>query len=351
MPFSGGLKHDMLLGCCCLPAVIIIFIWGFTFHHIPEASVAANGALTLAFGANKRWEGSFLSLLSVTALGLTLSTWLGCLAGNSIFLYIGGAIAYAALYIALIGIDSAAWWMVLQWAIIYLVSGYYSGDIVHASQRAGLVLSGSVLQIFFLVAVFRRYAFHLKQVTPHLWFSHFCSRAQKYRRHIHFGWSVFWTVIAMAVAAVGANKLQLPNGYWSGMTLLLCLRNDYRDSFSRIHARIFGTLAGSLLAAELIVQCDSPLFLVTGFILFGYIAITFSYSLIARSYLVFTFFITMMMIFMLACMGISQTNVASERLVATLLGGVCALIAITLTRICARYHLARRIKIHHQYHR
>lgn len=56
-------------------------------------------------------------------------------------------------------------------------------------------------------------------------------------------------------------------GMLSAMRLtstLICLRNNYRDSISRVQVRVLGTLTGTILAATLIDFCHSPLFLVGG---------------------------------------------------------------------------------------
>lgn len=331
----------MLLGLCCLPAIIVVFLAGFPLNQVPAASVMASGALTLAFGANKTWGDSSFSLLLTTCAGLAFSSWLGCLTGNVTPVYIAGAMLYAGLYVSLANVDNSAWWMVLQWSIAYLVSGYYAGSLEHAADRAALTGAGGLLQMFFLYLVFRRFPFHRKDASPRSWLMFFRVTLRKYKHKIHLQWSVFYALLTMCLALTTVEFFQMKNGYWAGMTLLFCLRNNYKDTFSRVQARVLGTLMGSILAATLIDYWHTPLFLVCGFILSGYIAFTFSYSLISKSYFVFTFFVTLMVVFMLSSLGISQTGVATHRLEATALGGAFALFAILMTRLFTRRQIVR----------
>lgn len=338
-------KHDLLLGLCCLPALIAIYLTGFTFSQVPAAGLMAGGALTLAFGANKTWGGSSFSLLFTTLLGMAASSLLGCLAGNILPVYIAGAMLYAAVYVTMANVDSSAWWMLLQWSIAYLVSGYFAGSLEHAVDRAMLVGTGGLVQMFFLYLVFRRYPFYLKNFYPRAWLRFLRVTTGRYKHKIHLQWSVFFAVLAMGLALSGVEYFHLQNGYWAGMTLLICLRNNYRDSLSRVRARVLGTLAGSIAAAALIDLCHSPLYLVGGFMLFGYIAFTYSYSLIAKSYFIFAFIVTMMVVFMIASLGTSQIVIATHRLETTAIGGLFALFALIMTRLFTRKQiLLRRTK-------
>ncbi|WP_261641400.1 FUSC family protein [Erwinia mallotivora] len=333
------LRHDILLGLCCLPAIIAICLAGFLLNQVSAASVIASGALTLAFGANKTWGDSSLSLLLVTTSGLAFSCWLGCLAGNLLPLYIAGAMLYAGLYVAMADVDSSAWWMLLQWSIAYLVSGYYAGGLEHAAMRAAMTGAGGLVQMLFLALLFRRFNFQRHDFNPRYWLSFLRATTHDYRHKIHLQCSVILALLTMCLVLTTVELLHLKNGYWAGMTLLFCLRNHYQDTLSRVRARVSGTLIGSVVAAILIHFWHKPLLLTCGFILCGFIAFTFSYSLISKSYFVFSFFVTLMVVFMIASLGMSQTAVAAHRLENTALGGAFALFAIILTRLFTRRSL------------
>ncbi|WP_183096590.1 FUSC family protein [Gibbsiella quercinecans] len=336
------LQQDMLLGLCCLPAIIVIYLVGFALDRVPAASVVASGALTLAFGANKTWGGSAFSLLITTTFGLAFSSWLGCLTGNVLPLYIAGAMLYAGVYVTMANVDSSAWWMLLQWAIAYLVSGYFAGSAEHAAARAAMTGGGGLLQMLFLALVFRRYGFHRQDFSPRSWLRFLRITTSKYKRKIHLQWSIFYALLTMCLALSTVELFHLKNGYWAGMTLLFCLRNNYKDTVARVQARVLGTLMGSILAAALIAYWHSPLLLVSGFILFGYIAFTFSYSLISKSYFIFTFFVTLMVVFMISSLGFSQVDVATHRLESTALGGMFAIFAVMMTRLFTRRQIVNK---------
>lgn len=344
--FPSAVKHDTWLGLCCLPALLLIFITGYKLGYMHQASIIASGAITLAYGANKTWEDSSIILLLSTVLGVVFSTWFGSLTGNDLPLYIGGAMLYSGAYAMLAGIQSGLWWALLQCTIAYLVSGYFAGSAEHAVQRALLVGIGGLVQIFCLALCFSKMRFEFQDFTRLSWVTFFRQATHNYQQKIHLGWSVFFAMLMMGIALSAVETYAVGNGYWAGMTLLLCLRTNFRESLRRIPARILGTLSGSLVATILLDHMNTPLLLAIGFILSGYIAFTASYTLVSRSYFVFTFFVTVMVIFMMSNLGISQHDVIANRMISTIVGGLCALVAILLTRVLTDFHMMQKLKKH-----
>nr|WP_257023983.1 FUSC family protein [Pantoea brenneri] len=139
----------------------------------------------------------------------------------------------------------------------------------------------------------------------------------------------------MGTALLTVHHFSLQNGYWTGMTLLLCLRSHFRESLLRVPARTLGTLSGCLVAGILSHNVHQPALLAAAFILSAYIAFTLSYRLANGSYFVFTFFVTLMVVLMISLTGLVQGNVAEDRLLATAIGSGFALAAILLTRLAA----------------
>ena len=342
--FPSTLKHDAWLGLCCLPALMLIFFVGYYLERMQTASIVASGAITLAYGANKTWESSSLLLLLATAVGVTVSTWLGSLAGNVMPLYIFGSMLYAGLYAMLASIQSGLWWALLQCAIAWLVAGYFAGSPLHAAERAALVGIGGLLQIVCLVLLFSKIRFQLQDVTRHNWADIFQHARQRYRQKIHIGWSVFFAMAAMGIALWMVERHAVGNGYWAGMTLLLCLRNDFRQSVRRVPARILGTLLGSLTATLLLTFLHTPLMLATGLTVAGYVAFTASYTLSTRSYFIFTFLVTVTVIFLMSSLGLPQHNVAINRVISTTTGGLFALGAILLARMMTDFHVMKKLR-------
>jgi hypothetical protein len=324
----------MRLALCCLPAILLIFGFGLGTDHLREASVMASGALPLAFGASKTWEGSSAKLLLVTLLGLGLFAFLGALA-HSLVLFVSGAMLFAAGYAVISGINGTAGWVVQQSAIAWMISGYFPGDITHAASRAGLVMLGGAVQLTLICLLLRNGDFRLQSLSRLSWRSALRRLRQTSRPRIHLRWSVVFAVVAMGAALVTVQHFSVKNGYWTGMTLLLCLRNHFRESLLRVPARTLGTLSGCLAAGILTHLLPQPGVLAAAFLLSAYVAFTLSYRLANGSYYVFTFFVTLMVVLMISLTGLVQGNVAEDRLLATAIGSGFALAAIMLTRLAA----------------
>lgn len=329
---SSEMKHDVRLGLTCLPVMIMISVVGFLTGHVPAASIAAGGAMTLSFGANKTWGGSSFVMLLITTLGLMLSAWIGTLAGNSVPLYIAGAMLYTGLYVMMANIDSSAWWMLQQWAIAYLIAGYFSDGPLHDAERAALIGLGAALQMLFLAKVYDHTRFRLKALNPHRWFSFLEKNTAGYRKKLHLQWSVMTGIVGMSVVLCAARFLDMPNGYWAGMTLLLCLRNHYHDSLGRARSRVIGTLLGGIFAALLLNLLSTQWFIVSAFIVCGFISFTLSYSFIQKSYLIYSIVMTMTVVFMISAFTGSERGVALHRIESTALGGAVAIAAFVITR-------------------
>lgn len=149
-PRSRSLSHDLLLGLCCLPALIVIGSAAVLTGYYHEGGIAASGALPLAFGANKRFEGSSLRLLKLTAAGLILSAWLGSLAGGSFPAYVCMAMVYAGFLSLFTGNDNGLAWCVLQSAIVFMMAGHFPGDLNDALIRGGSPEQGRCCSFFSL---------------------------------------------------------------------------------------------------------------------------------------------------------------------------------------------------------
>ena len=293
-----------------------------------------SGALPLAFGASKTWEGSSAKLLLATLAGLGLSAFFGAMT-RSPPLFICGSMLLAAGYAVVSGINGTAGWVVQQSAIAWMISGYFPGDMTHAAGRAGLVMLGAAVQLILICLLVGNGHFRLQALTRLTWRSAIRRLRHTSRSKIHLRWSVVFAAIAMGAALLTVDHFSVQNGYWTGMTLLLCLRNHFRESLLRVPARTLGTLSGCLAAALLTHVVHQPALLAIAFILSAYVAFTLSYRLANGSYFVFTFFVTLMVVLMISLTGLVQGNVAEDRLLATAIGSGFALVAILLTRLAA----------------
>lgn len=338
MPPSAAIQHDTRLSLSAVPALIAIYLTAHWAQALPAASIMAGGALTVGFALNRTLRGSSFGFLALTVFGLMLSSFLGCIAGNVFSLYVCGAMIFAGVYTFTSNTLPDIGWMFQQCAIVYLVSGYFAGSGEHALDRSLLIAAGGLLQIgcialFSLPSIVRkeRGRHHLPLHGINLKNIHF-----KIRLHIRY--ATLCGMLAVATALILVNHYQLSNGYWAGMTILVCLKNHFRDTRIKVQARVLGTLVGSLLAGEAVELMHNVVLAQGLFILFAFLAMRFSYSLDIHSYFIFSFFITAMVIFMIAGSGAGQAGVALHRFAATLLGGIIAVLAITGTLAFRRKH-------------
>ncbi|WP_431022922.1 FUSC family protein (plasmid) [Erwinia rhapontici] len=338
---NRNLRNDLLLGLCCLPALIMIGLAADLTGHYQEGGMAASGALPLAFGANKRFEGSSFRLLMLTVVGLTLSGWLGSLVGDNFPTYVCLAVFYGGLYSLFTGTDNGLSWCVLQSAIVFMMAGHFHGNGTDALMRGELTGAGALLQLFFLVLFARKNTLGHKDVNSPGQISHLSGL-----HRLHLRWSVLFTMPAIAVALVVAERAESFSGYWAGMTLLLCLRSNYRESFRRVPARIVGTVGGVWLASYITTLNDTPAFVFAAFIITGYFALSYSFTLSSRSYLIFTFFVSLMVIFL---MESQQQNMAASRIFATLTGGTCAFSALICSYLTAKLYFYQKRKKSNQH--
>jgi uncharacterized membrane protein YccC len=131
---------------------------------------------------------------------------------------------------------------------------------------------------------------------------------------------------AMALAASAGEVLyrvlEMPNGYWVPMTVLLILRPAARETAARALARLLGTLCGVGLLTLLmaLLRPSIP-------VLVGLIAATAwaCYAFLRVNFAILSMAITMYVVLLFAIAGLPEPLVALHRAVATLLGGIIAL--------------------------
>jgi uncharacterized membrane protein YccC len=128
----------------------------------------------------------------------------------------------------------------------------------------------------------------------------------------------------MVMAGVAAFKyLNLPNGYWLPLTMVIVLQPDYGSTRERAAQRVVGTLAGSILAS-LVLWLRLPLPALTAttavtMFCFGFF--------MKRRYAISVVFITLAVVLLTEAHGPVPVSFTIERLTTTLAGGVLALVA------------------------
>jgi uncharacterized membrane protein YccC len=148
-----------------------------------------------------------------------------------------------------------------------------------------------------------------------------CSLASPYGRHaLRVG-------LVLLIACTAEHVLRLERMYWIPLTAAIVLRPDFGATFTRGSARVAGTLVGagaaSLIALLLHPHTELYLFLALA-------AAGIAYLTVAANYALFTIGITAYVVFLLAFGGLAAHTAVTERLCATLFGGVLALLAYVL---------------------
>jgi uncharacterized membrane protein YccC len=131
-------------------------------------------------------------------------------------------------------------------------------------------------------------------------------------------------IAVLTMFAVALYKgFNIPRGYWIAFTIAVVLQPDYGSTRQRAGHRIFGTLAGGIVASALL-WLRLPVFLLDA--LAALTAFGFAYY-VRRKYWLAIFFVTIMLVFLTNTMAPVHLDFTIARLLSTLLGGALALIA------------------------
>jgi Fusaric acid resistance protein-like len=300
----------------CAPALPVLLLAGLLTGQVGYGAVAAGAAFSVGFGAARDLRGRRWGAMFAAVAGTTLTAFVGCVAGQweIVLMIIAGLAAAACAVLALY--DEDLWWVSLQMVIALLVAGHYSGPPAVAAVRAAAVFGGGAAQVLIVMILARlapSAAGRLPPAAPkdppegRLVISHAIRAA-----------------VCVAIALAIAWGLGLANSYWAPMTAMLILKPGLSDTHTRGVARFTGTVVGCLLASlyAFVVSYNAPLLLVgMGFTAFA------AYALQKAHYAILTSAVTATVVLLLSISqgGHAFTN-AEHRLIATLVGGVVALI-------------------------
>lgn len=158
--------------------------------------------------------------------------------------------------------------------------------------------------------------------------------------------------LAATVGLGAALALALPfeHRYWLPVTVLSVLRTDFTSTFSRGFGRIAGTVVGAVLATSLAaVLQPGPLLLA----LLVTLAAWGGYAVLFANYGLFALSVTGFVVFVLAFTGLPGTETVVDRVEATVLGGLLALLAYvvwpTWERVRLPEQLARLLEAQERY--
>lgn len=336
---SGGSIRTALL---CLPAIALSLTAGIALGQPAAGMVAAGGALSVGFGAFQQLSSLRALPMILAAIGMAISTLVGSALGAQ-------ALPFAlllALWAGFCGLattlGAGAWWTVLQWVIAMLVAGSRPGTLLAGAERGLLVLTGGGLQLAIVSAV---RALHVlpEAATQPLPRAPLRTAGRLLRRHLSLRAPTgrYAAILALSVGGLdlAARRLDLPNGYWAPMTLLILLKPAFRDTLKRGVQRIFGTLGGAglaTLAAAFLRPSEALTAAMITLSAFG------AYTLLRVNYLAYSVCITAYIAFMLTLAGIPEPVVAVNRVIGTVAGGLAALVVHSAWAASERWRIQKR---------
>jgi hypothetical protein len=301
----------------CAPAIPLILLAGVALHQIGYAAVATGAAFSVGFGAARDLRGRRWGAMIAASAGTTLAAFVGCLAGQWPWALIGLA-GLAAVACAMLALeDEDLWWVALQMVVALLVAGHFAGPLHAAVLRSAAVLAGGVLQLLVVMVMARLIPSAAQRLPPG-------PPKPPSPRSLYIGHAAR-AAVCVCFTLWLAGRLGLANGYWAPMTAMLVLKPGLSDTHVRGLARLGGTLIGCIVATlfALAVGYGWP-WLIAGVAL----ASTAAFALQKAHYAVLTSCITATVVLLLALAGAGAALVTAEhRLIATLIGGLVALIA------------------------
>jgi hypothetical protein len=335
---NGGVGTALV----CLPAIALSLTTGIAVGQPAAGMVAAGGALSVGFGAFQQLSALRALPMILAAAGMAVSTLVGSALGAHALpfaLLLGLWAGFCGLTTTL---GAGAWWTVLQWVIAMLVAGSRPGTLLDGAERALLILMGGALQVL-IVGLVRTARLLPEAATQPLPRAPLRTAARLLRRHLSWRAPTGRYAVVLAVSVGGldlvARRLDLPNGYWAPMTLLILLKPAFRDTFTRGVQRVLGTLGGAG-AATLAAAFLRPNEAVTAAMItasaFG------AYVLLRVNYLAYSLCITAYIAFMLTLTGIPEPVVAVNRVIGTVAGGLAALAVHSAWTASERWRIQKR---------
>jgi uncharacterized membrane protein YccC len=300
----------------CVPALPLILIAGVLLHQPLYGAAAAGAAFAVGFGAARDLRGWRWAAMGGAAIGVALATFVGCTLGQWPPALIAVAALAAAGCAAFALFDEDFWWVTLQALIALLIASYYPSPAPAALARAGAVLAGGVTQMVVIVLLAHLFPTAGGRLPPG-------SAQPRPERRVLIG-HILRAAVCVAAALTAARALGLSNGYWAPMTAMLVLKPGLSDTQVRGLSRLVGTLIGCIAASAFVIATHEarPALLAAMAVTSGL-----AYALQKAHYATLTCVITATVVLLLTLGGGNVVISAEHRLIATVLGGVIAIVA------------------------
>lgn len=326
-------KKDLIIALYSLPGILIIYSFGFIFNNIIVASIAAGGAVTAGYGANKKILKYPFAPMIIAVLGMSICAALGSLIGHFYFWYIVCSVLLACLATCVGTIDQNAWWIVLQWSIAFFVGGYYVGDIYAALHRGVLILAGGLFQSICIIFLIEKSSFERNISNPEELLIIFKNIYEDIDKKIRFHMTIIYTALTILVCFFFITVFDIKYYYWAVMTALVILKPDFIDTLKKASIRLMGTLVGIVIATFLIWWFPSRYIMALEILISLYVCYVFA----NHRYAILSTFLTITTVLMFAINGSSGNEIAVDRLFATSIGGVSAILIMSLSLLHIRF--------------
>ena len=314
----------------CLPAILLMLIAGQFTGYPVEGLVAAGGALVVGFGAFQHLTRLRAAPMLLAAAGTSVSAAIGTMVSGIPVVEAGTAGLWGFALGLFTALDTASWWVLLQCAIALVIATTFPADLLHAGERAGLVLAGGATQIAVVTALWHLFPCPFANVGPPNQQLPPATLAEAWRRlgrtaTLRSERLLYCVALGSSVAVgVGVFRLiGLENGYWVPMTVLLVMRwGGLQATLGRPLARGAGTLVGAGTVTVFAAFAHPAPGTVVGL---GILAAWATYAVQFVNYAMLSVGVTAFIVLGFALAGLPEPMVALHRVLATLAGAAVAI--------------------------
>jgi hypothetical protein len=297
--------------------VVVPLVAGIALGEVTAGVLVALGALNLLLVQAPRPGRTPTSILAIAvganAVAWAVGTIVGTMAGPIEWTLVG-----LGVFVILLAKRNAAFnQQALVTSVMYVVAVGLPGGWGAVLPHAALVALGGAWG--FLAAVLPHYARWVERSLPptaHL------SRAERVsvRTTIRFSVAVALTV-ALALAA--GELLGLPRDYWVMLTVLAAFRPELMGTLDFATLRVLGTVAGAAVVFGLTLAVTNVWALVAVVVT----AASLTFATRAVNYVIYSIFLTIYIIVLLALAYHGGPMFAVDRVLDTVLGGGFAIVA------------------------
>jgi len=315
-------------------AVAIALLIGHFSGHSSAGAIAAGAAFTVGFAVFHEAMASTLLSMGLTTIGIASATLAGSYAAEWTWAAVLVVIVASINYGLLAELGPTPGWIGQQCGVFVIISSGFPGGVHYAIGRASMVILGGALQMLVFATTYRFYRRNriVQPPHPHPFFVRLRDRYDQLwvdlRRAIHEIHTketlsyIARLSITLVLATLFYRRHHLPNGYWAPMTAILVLRPEWTNTVSRGAARLLGTVAGATIVVLNAMYLPLDIWMVFALVI---VCAWATFALQAVNYALFSFFLTLYIVYSFRFGGFSQPAAAHFRVMNTSIGGGIAM--------------------------